>query len=218
MKISKNFASLASVALCAALVPLTANSAIIFDLNEVGGGSTNITVNGSGSFTATSAGSISNTDFGDPGNQLNIDYVTSIYNADTFTTTGNLTLTNVTQSLSAIVDRIYLDNDGGVGGVDDFRAYSSLGSFSFNLGDLITLSGVGTILATSPDPVTNGILLDGADTGDIDAFGSTGSFRLTVNSNATSVPEPSVLWMLGLSLVGLIGMGKKSVKLTGKYA
>jgi hypothetical protein len=38
------------------------------------------------------------------------------------------------------------------------------------------------------------------------------------NWTLTTVPTPAAIWLLGSGLIGLIGMRKKSAKLSGKYA
>jgi len=63
---------------------------------------------------------------------------------------------------------------------------------------------------------SSGTLLFGAN--DLNATSSFHSVSIDLPNTVNSVPVPAAVWLMGSGLIGLIGVRKKSVKSSGKYA
>lgn len=244
MKITKSFAWLAPIALCAVLVPLTANSAIIFTENfNTDGLGTRYSAAGAG---GAGLGCCQNWSLNsqDEGNET--DVLVGFEGAD-FWSGSDLDDGNLPSGFSSTNPRDLIMNTVDISLFSNEQLTVSLASNALDIGEDFL-----RVLAINSDTGDRTVLdfFDGSSAGSVSGviLGSTfqdisydlsglgyanldiafeawstsnsdviGIDNIVLSGTSTNtVPVPETIWLYGLGLIGLIGARKKSVSLIGK--
>ena len=199
--------------MCLLFMSTQANSALIVDINDAGAGNIRLDFSGSdivGSGSDAfheSQGLFDNDSWGGPGI---VDYTT--LNFTTLNVLAGSTASVTTVAGTRNIDQVLIDDDLGVTADEFGIGVDGTGDLAFSAGELVSWSGF-ALLST---PFSN--LIPGTYSYSTFDFNIVSGFDLTVNIGTSSVPTPETVWLFGTGLIGLIGMRKKSEKLSDNYA
>ena len=207
MKLKSIFFRSASIVL---LVTGTANASTFVESTDFGGfftptylGVLSSGINTfSGSLATTcvaSSGSFADCSSGDESDSFTWDLPSGFEILDASVNISNYTMTGTLDSEQLGFGRI------------GFEDWGSDGNYVLNLGDAFLVPQNKATFEVSSATLTSPITLQG--TGDI-GF----DYTLSLNVTASPVPVPAAVWLFGSALFGLVGMRKKVVNLSGKYA